>query len=253
MVPFSLISKEKGKNPMIILKYAAAAVLLLMLAAPAAIAHHLWIERSDDNWEVARGMIPDKKEDYDPNCVQAVAAFGKDGQPLGVERIDKEGRVLFKSDGEVAMATAWSGWGYRVNTTRGKRLIGRIEAEKEGLRVLSAFFSTHYAKSLFGPSEVVSEPTGLRFEIIPRIDPTGVNPGDEIEFLVLFDGEPLAKAVLYAENGAEASTGADGIAVMAVPDLPIALLYARHRIDVKGDEKKDYDIFTTFLTFEVNR
>ena len=233
--------------------FIAAVLISVMFAAPSVFAHHLWIEPANDGWAVIRGIIPDRIDPYDPDCIREISAYGADGAALDVERTDEKDRVVFKAADRVAMATAWSEWGYRVNTTRGKRLIGRIQAEEEGLRVLSAFFSTHYAKSIFGPSETASQPTGLRFEIIPRKDPAGAKPGDEIEFLVLFDGEPLTQAALYAENGAEASTNADGIAVMAVPDQPLALLYARHRIDVEGDEKKDYDIFTTFLTFEVNR
>ncbi|MGM0402782.1 MAG: DUF4198 domain-containing protein [Thermodesulfobacteriota bacterium] len=231
----------------------AAALIFVMFAAPAVFAHHLWIEPSNSAYAVVRGILPDRIDNYDPDCIREINAFGTDGAVVAIERTNEKDRVVFKADDRAAMATAWSEWGYRVNTTRGKRLMGRIAAENEGLRVISAFFSTHYAKSLFGPSAAVSEPTGLRFEIIPRKDPAGAKPGDEIEFLVLFDGKPLAKTSLYAKNGDKASTNANGIAVMTVPDQPTALLYARHRIDVNGDEKKDYDIFTTFLTFEVNR
>lgn len=238
---------------MFIAKYTAAAVLALMLAAPAALAHHLWIERSDDGWEVIRGIIPDDQENYDPGAVQEVAAFGKDGQPLTVERIDEDGRVFFTTDGVVAMATTWSAWGYRVNTTRGKRLIGRAEAEEKGLRVLSAFFSTHYARSHLAPCDTADEPTGLRFEIVPMEDPVNVPAGSEMAFQVRFDGEPLEGTSLYSDNGDDAITDENGTAVASIPDKPTALLYARHRIDVAGDEKKDYKIFTTFLTFEVNR
>ncbi len=233
----------------------AVTLISIMFAAPVVFAHHLWIEPSNDGdgWAVVRGIIPDRIDPYDPDYIREINAFAADGTAVAIERIDERDRVVFNAGDRVAMATAWSEWGYRVNTTRGKRLMGRVEAENEGLRVMSAFFSTHYAKSLFGPTEAVSEPTGLRFEIIPRKDPTGTKPGHKIEFMVLFDGKPLAETTLYAQNGTETSTNADGIAVVAVPDQPIALLYARHRIDIKGDAKKDYDIFTTFLTFEVNR
>lgn len=229
------------------------ALLSFMSAAPSVFAHHLWIEPQNNGWTIIRGIIPDRVDPYDPGCIREIKAFEAGGATVDIERVDEKDRVLFKAADRVAMATAWSEWGYRVNTTRGKRLIGRVEAENEGLRVLSAFFSTHYAKSLFGPAEAASEPTGLRFEIVPRKDPSGSKPGDEIEFLVLFDGKPLAGTSLHAENDASAPTNADGVAMMTVPDPPIALIYARHRIDVEGDEKKDYDIFTTFLTFEVNR
>ncbi len=233
--------------------FIAVTLISFILAAPLVFAHHLWIEPSNDAWAVIRGTLPDRIDPYDPDCIREINAFGADGAAVAIERNNEKDRAVFSAGDRVAMATARSEWGYRVNTTRGKRLMGKVAAEKEGLRVMSAFFSTHYAKSLFGPSEAVSEPTGLRFEIIPRKDPTGAKPGDQIEFMVLFDGKPLTETTLYAENGARTSTNADGIAVVAVPDQPIALLYARHRIDIEGDAKKDYDIFTTFLTFEVTR
>lgn len=236
---------------MAIVKYAAVAVLMLMLVAPAALAHHLWIERSGDGWEVIRGIVPVEKEEYDPRCIQAVAAFDKNGRQLAVDRIDEDGRVLFTADGEVAMATAWSAWGYRVNTTRGKRLMGRAEAENEGLRVLSAFHSTHYAKSIFSWMDSTGGPAGLRFEIIPVENPVSASAGDEIAFQLLFDGKPLTGTAIHTKNGEQFLTGENGTALAVVPEGPTAVLYARHRIDVEGDEKMDYKIFTTFLTFTV--
>jgi len=251
--PFNLIFKSKGRKPMAIVKYAAAAVLMLMLAAPAALAHHLWIEPSGDGWAVIRGFVPDEKEDYDPRRIQAVEAFGKNGRQLAVDRIDEDGRVFFTADGEVAMATAWSAWGYRVNTTRGKRLIGRAEAEDEGLRVLSAFHSTHYAKSLFSWMDAAGEPAGLRFEIIPLENLLSAPAGGEINLQLLFDGKPLAGTAIHTNTGEQFLTDESGSAVVVVPEGPEGVLYARHRIDVEGDEKKDYKIFTTFLTFTVKQ
>lgn len=238
---------------MAIVKYAATTVLMLMLAAPTALAHHLWIEPSGDGWEVIRGIVPDEKEDYDPRCIQSVDAFGKNGRQLSVDRIDEDGRVFFTADGEVSMATAWSAWGYRVNTTRGKRLIGRAEAENEGLRVLSAFHSAHYAKSLFSWMGAAGEPSGLRFEIIPVENLLCASPGDEIALQLLFDGKPLAGTAINTNNGEQFLTDENGTAVVVVPEGPEGLLYARHRIDVEGDEKKDFKIFTTFLTFPVKQ
>ena len=231
----------------------SAGIAFLMLAAPTVFAHHLWIEPAGDKWVVIRGIVSDRVDPYDPGRVREILAFDKDGNALDVERMDRDDKVMFGAAANLSMAAVWSPWGYRVNTTRGKRLVGRAEAEAEGLHVISAFHSTHYAKSIFSWSAATKAPTGLRFEIIPLENPLEASPGTRVRFRVLFDGEPLAGTTLYAESGNEATTCDDGVAVVTVQESAFLLLYARHRIDVDGDEEKDYDVFTTFLTFEVNQ
>ncbi len=237
---------------MAIPKTAALAALFMIMTCQVAFAHHLWIEKSADNqYAVVRGVLPDRADAYDPDCVQEVNAFGRDGQTIPVKRIDEKDRVIFKTGEEAAMVAACSKWGYRVNTTKGKRLMGKKQAKEEGLTVLSAFFSTHYAKSLFAPSDAAKKPAGLRFEILPLKDPQRANPGDEIAFKVIFDKKPLPGISLYTQSGDTATADSAGTALLTMPDSDTVLLYARHRIDVKGDDQKDYEIFTTFLTFEV--
>jgi nickel transport protein len=228
-------------------------VFLLLLGAPAAYAHHLWITASDGEYAVMRGIHPDRIDTYDPDRIQDIDAFNKNGVSIDISRNDRVDQVRFASKEEIAMATAWSKWGYRVNTTRGKRLISRAEAEEQGLTVISAFFSNHYAKSLFMPSDTADQPTGLRFEIIPREDPVNVKPGTKVECLVLFDGSPLSGTSLFVAGGDESVTDANGRAVVIVPEEFTALLYAIHRIDMENDNMMDYEIFTTFLTFGVDK
>lgn len=234
-----------------ILKTAVLAAFFVIMACQAAFAHHLWIEKSaEGQYAVVRGVLPDRADAYDPDCVEDVKAFGKNGQAIPVKRIDEKDKVIFKADEKASMAAAYSKWGYRVNTTSGKRLMGRKQAKEEGLTVLSAFFSTHYTKSLFAPSDAAKKCAGLRFEILPLKDPMRAKPGDEIAFKVLFDEKPLSGLSLYTQNGDTATTDAGGTARLTIPDSDKVLLYARHRIDVKGDDQKDYEIYTTFLTFE---
>ena len=245
---------DLSKEPILkTIQYTIIAFILLTIAMPAIYAHHLWIESSNDQYAVIRGIVPDRIDPYDPDCIREIGAFGKDGEPIDIERLDSQDQVRFIAGKRIAMATTWSEWGYRVNTTRGKRLITRAEAEEDGLQVLSAFFSTHYAKSLLEPLDIAGQPAGLRFEIVPLGNPVNKEPGSEVEFLVLFDGQPLAETTLYTEGGNESVTDENGRAIVTVPDTNTALLYARHRIDITGDDKKDYDIFTTFLTFGVKK
>ncbi|MFW5971689.1 MAG: DUF4198 domain-containing protein [Desulfovermiculus sp.] len=229
-----------------------ALILLQMFVCVPAWGHHLWIEPAEDNaWLVVRGLIAERMDEYDPECVQEIQAYGEQGEELDVERQDLEDQVRFTASKDLAMATVWSKWGYRVNTTKGKKLITRKEAESKGLKVLSAFYSTQYAKSLFHWNRKANKPTGLRFEIIPLQNPLQAEPGTPIEVQVLFDAKPLADATLYTAQGEEKSTDAQGMAQVEVPREDIALLYAKHRIDVEGDARKDFEVFRTFLTYEV--
>ncbi|MBS3754105.1 MAG: DUF4198 domain-containing protein [Desulfobacterales bacterium] len=226
-------------------------MLPVLLSAMPAFGHHLWVSADNGNYTVNRGIISERTDTYDPACVQAIKAWNKDGKPLSVHRINKDQQVQFKTQAPAALIRVVSEWGNRVNTTRGKKLMDRKQAEKAGLTVISAFFSTQFAKTLLIPSEQNLKPLGMKFEILPQQSPLSTEPGQPISFKVLFEGKPLENTAVYTQADRAIRTDANGTARIAFAEKGVHLLYAKHQVPDQSNRQLDYQKFMTFLTFEV--
>lgn len=232
----------------LIIKMLIFMVPVLLLSVPA-FGHHLWVSVDDGGYAVNRGIISERTDAYDPACVQEIRAYAEDGEPLSVQRINEAEQVRFQTEAPAARASVVSQWGNRVNTTHGKKLMGRSEAEEAGLTVISAFFSTQFAKTLFQPSGQNTEPLGMRFEIVPRQCPLSTKPGEPVSFTVLFEGDPLADAVIYTQDDREIPTDENGVARIAFDKNGTQLIFAKHQRPAEADTGLDYLKFMTFLSF----
>lgn len=222
-------------------------IAALLMAMPVH-AHHLWVERSGNDYKVVRGMLSERSDPYDTGCVKTVAAYAGNGQPLAIERTDGQKQVRFTSPSPVAMAVVTSHWGYRVKTTQGKKFMTRAQALDAGLNVLMAFFSTHCAKSLFAAVASVDRPVGLPFEIVPLENPGELPEETVLRVKLLFDGNPLPGVAILTETGEKFVTDDHGIARIQRPEKGPWLIYSRHWIDAKDRQDIDRLLFTTFLT-----
>lgn len=220
---------------------------LWFLPATAAHAHHLWITQTREGLDVSRGTLPDELESYRTAAVAEAAAWGLDGQPLALTRLELADRVRFYTAGLAALATVRCDWGLRVNTTEGKKLIGRREAESQGLTVIDGFFSTQFSKTIFVDSPLTTAPTGLLLEIVPLENPLTVPAKQPVKVQVLFEQRALAGATVHFGKRRQARTGADGVAVIEVQGTAGELIWARHQVAVTDDPEKNYILYTTFL------
>ena len=226
-------------------------VLPVLLLSVPAFGHYLWVSVDDGSYTVNRGIISERTDAYDPDCVEAIKAYGQDGAPLSIERINDAEQVRFQTEAPAAMASVVSKWGDRVNTTRGKKLMRRSEAEKAGLTVISAFFSSHFSKALFKPAEQNTRPMGLKFEIVPQQCPISAKPGEPVAFKVLFEGKPLDNAAVYTQADREFKTDKNGTVRIPFEKNGVHLLYAQHQRPAESTRELDYLKFMTFLAFEV--
>lgn len=102
--------------------------------------------------------------------------------------------------------------------------------------------------------------TGQRLEILPLSDPLRSRAGDTQGFRILFDGQPLAGALVKAwhRQGAQTMqirtrTTAQGDAHFALPYAGPWMISVVHMIAAEGDEDVDWDSFWGNLTFERKR
>ena len=228
--------------------------LIVFITGSSVSAHHLWVEKSNDTYIVARGVLGERHDIYNPDRVMAFAAIGADGKRVSEEMIrrsDEPDRARFEISEQVSMTTVSCDWGYRVNTTKGKKLMSKPEAEKENLRIISAFFSTQYSKVFFEKGIGNTIAAGLKFEMIPLNDPVGLHEGDVLPVQVLFDGRPLANVVITSAAREEIPTDSNGVGHFKLTKKGKTLLMLGQKVPVKDDPEKDYHLYTTFMVFEV--
>ncbi|OQX27528.1 MAG: hypothetical protein BWK80_04840 [Desulfobacteraceae bacterium IS3] len=225
--------------------------ILILFWIQTGYAHQLWVIKENGKFVVARGHIPDKTDKYNPVCVKEMKGFDKNGNPVSLERKDEESRAVFISDKDIAVMTVQCDWGFRVNTTQGKKLMNRQEARQAGFKVLDSFFSTQFLKSMFENSEGITKPLGLKFEIVPMKNPFQLASDESLPVQILFDGKPLADIAVSSEKDSEAvKTDKDGVAMIKIAEKGIRLISARHKVPVQNNPETDYLLFTAFLTVQ---
>jgi uncharacterized GH25 family protein len=224
---------------------------VIFMSAQMVFAHHLWVAKKDDVYAVCRGMIAERLDDYDPQRVTQIKAFGKDGHEVTLQRHDKEDGAFFSSDKEISMAVVRTDWGHRVNTTQGKKFMTRQEAEQEGFRIINSFFSTQFGKSLFANSDAITKPVNMMLELVPLNGPFEMPAGEPLRVKLLFEGKPLPDTALFMETGQEIKTDKEGIARVDIDEKGTQLIWARHQVHAVDDQGLDHHVYTTFLNFEV--
>ncbi len=233
------------------IKMAVICVSIILLCAQTVFAHHLWVSKQDDLYAVCRGIMPERLDAYVPSKVIEIKAIGKDGSIIPIQRQDKNHGAFFKTDQDIAMVTVRCDWGHRVNTTQGKKLMTRLEAEQAGFQIIDSFFSTQFCKSLFAESEGITKPADTMFEIVPRENPLEKGVGETLPVMVIFEGKPLADTSVYTEKGQDVKTDQDGVALIKIEKKGIQLISAGHKVAADENSGLDYHMFTTFFNFEV--
>lgn len=223
----------------------------ILMFSQTVFAHHLWVSRQDDFYAVCRGMIPDRLDDYDPQKVSQIKAFGKNGRQVSLERYDKNRGVFFTAEQEISMAVVRCDWGHRVNTTQGKKLMTRQEAEQAGFRVINSFFSTQLGKSLFTNGSAVTLPVNMILELVPMNNPFEMAKDERLKLKLLFEGKPLADTSVFTETANEFKTDNEGIVHMNIGEKGPQLIWAKYQIPAADGSGLDYQVYTTFLSFEV--
>lgn len=232
-------------------KFLIALLINIMLASGVQ-AHYLWVERQDNAFFIARGLLPDKLFPYHPGSVKEIKAFDKAGKVLTFQRLDETDKVRIIPGEAPAMVTVFSEWGYRVNTPEGKQFLTKQEALQKGLKVEEAFFSTQFGKTIFDFDEALSKPVGLRFEAVPLQNPLTLSPGQELPVQFFFDGVPLAGSRVRVDTVKDLlETDSNGVVRLKIPGKGYQMIYASHRTPTPDRTDIDYVIYTTFLTFQV--
>lgn len=106
------------------------------------------------------------------------------------------------------------------------------------------------------PDDTFAVRTGQRLELAPLANPYSLAPGDDLGFQVLFDGKPLANALVKAwhRRGAQTViirtvTDAQGRVAVTLPWAGSWMLSVVHMVPVTDSKEHDWDSFWGNLTF----
>ncbi|MEW5949365.1 MAG: DUF4198 domain-containing protein [Thermodesulfobacteriota bacterium] len=224
--------------------------VVILLFAQSALAHHLWIEKEGNRFRVAWGHPP-QIGPYDPAKVKEIKVFDIKGKGIPFKKTDEKDKVYLSSKGNISIITLSFEGGYLVSTPDGKKKLTKREAEKAGLQVIDSFYSSQFAKSLFAKSDASTKPVGMKFEIIPLINPFTLRTEELLPIKVLFEGKPLEGVIIETGTHKETTkTDKDGIAKVRITEQKMQVILAKHRIPAGDNPDADYLSYTTVLTMD---
>ena len=145
--------------------------------------------------------------------------------------------------------------------------LDRIQALREARGESDANGREYYsrcAKSLVrvgdGPRTGFDRVLGYPLELIPRVDPSALKPGDAFPVLLHYLGKPLAGVLVIAFTAdapgdrLELRTGADGLVTLPLDRAGIWLIKAVHMISLPASNPAaDWESFWASLTFETGQ
>jgi uncharacterized GH25 family protein len=254
-------------------------MLSIGAASPAA-AHDFWIEPS--SFHVALDVpvllrlrvgqnLEGEPVPRDESAIDRFVTVGPTGETpvIGRDGTDPAGIIAPSATGSYVV-------GYQSRPAPIELEAGKFEAYllSEGLERVSSLRAargqsseparelfTRCAKSLLaagtGPSgDAWSTSLGLTLEIVPERDPRRLSVGDEVSFAVLYDGNPLAHALLIGLNRdahahVQLRTDQHGRATLRLGAPGLWLVKAVHMLPLGPGMGGDWESYWASLTFEI--
>ena len=217
------------------------ALAILPIISQPVFAHVIWVVRGDarGEYEILYGHPEeDKPEPYDSIKFQEATACNSYGfpQPLEVRR-EFEG-VTLVSPGNVAVITAVNNNGYFIVKDNEYTNVFRPDALAANNENTEISHTYKYTKSFFQPTGLITQPFGMKMEIVPLQDPFDVGAGGSLRVQVLFEGKPVPEATVEYE-GKEFPTSDRGIATITLTQQDVQIIEAEYRVPSTDDPATD--------------
>jgi nickel transport protein len=228
------------------------ALALTLVSAAALFAHDAWVAKEGDVLVVKYGH-ENKIDPYKPEYVTAAKAYDASGKEMAVTIKPQKTRALLAPSRPPALVTATFNSGSWVKTPEGWKNISKVEAKKEGKVVLESDTSVKYSKDLWQWSDRFSKPLGGKMELVPLKNPLSLKVGDKLPVQLLYQGKPLAGAVVRAEGHGkdEIKTDANGRAEIVIKKKGFNILGVTHRTPTPHNPNADVLVEVANFSFEV--
>jgi len=247
------------------------AMFLTLLNISYGSAHYLWVDKVNTNeFEFKWGHIQHISEPYDPEMIKEIKAFNVEGKIIPVEKEIfppcLQNKVILRSKEKISLIALISTPKYNIISLTSK--VGSFylhhkhyemtkeEAQKKNLQISGSFYLQEFTKSLFTSAKIITEPIGLKFEIVPLKDPFNLKDNDILPIKVLFDGKPLEGAAIMTEGSEKpkevGKTDKQGLAYVKISEIKSSLsnekvIIVAHHIPFEDTSKADYYLFVTVL------
>jgi uncharacterized GH25 family protein len=265
-------------------------IVAVSLLASAAAAHHFWIEPSSFHPSANETLrlaiwIGDSFADRsefarDSRHIERFVLVAPDGQekpvvgldgsrPAGLARLIQPGvhRVGYRSvrnfsqlDGPKFEAYLAQEGLEHISALRAQRgqthQPGREAYSRCAKTVLETKTEAPAEESVSSSPGQPERPLGLRLEIVPEVNPCRLSAGDELPVRVLFDGQPLAGALVEAVSQSDASAAekirsdAEGRAVFHLNREGLWLVRCVWMVEAEEGLNADWESLWASLTLE---
>lgn len=230
-----------------------AGAVMVFLAPAVAGAHGIWIAERHGTQAVVYGHGA-SDEAYDPQKLKTVTARDVDGKELAVEIRRQEDHALLGVPGNAVVVSSVFDNGFWVEGPDGK-WVNKPKSEVPGAKQSSQ--SRKFAVAILDHLRKKPEPQGLPFEIVPLIDPTILEAGNELPVQVLVDGKPVEGVEVAADyvndsHAAPVKTDAEGIARIRIRNAGLNVVGAAYSSPLSDSKEADKLSYFTTLTFNLD-
>ncbi len=223
----------------------------LGLSANIAQAHDVWLATdqagpSDAALPLVYGHMGEP-ETYDPAKVKQISAYDLKGKSINTETKVSDNRMTVKPRQAAAMITIEYDNGY---WTKIDADTWENQSKSHFKKYDSASHSLKYNKNLLGWNEQFKQPVGLSMEIVPLSNPLTAKAGDILPVQVLYNGKPLAEAVIEVHGDDNTyKTDQHGRASLPLAAVDKHYIAAYHRYALDNHPDADEKSVTANLVF----
>ena len=216
-----------------------AGAVMVFLAPAVAGAHGIWIAERHGTQAVVYGHGA-SDEAYDPQKLKTVTA--------------QEDHALLGVPGNAVVVSSVFDNGFWAEGPDGK-WVNKPKSEVPGAKQSSQ--SRKFAVAILDHLRKKPEPQGLPFEIVPLIDPTILEAGNELPVQVLVDGKPVEGVEVAADyvndsHAAPVKTDAEGIARIRIRNAGLNVVGAAYSSPLSDSKEADKLSYFTTLTFNLD-
>lgn len=213
-------------------------------------AHDLWIQKENQHYVLYYGHLNPKENEsklipYEPQNILRFDCFNKESK-LITAKIEKRYPAKLTGDCDVVFAIFSSG--YWTKTIYGLKNLPKNEVEKP----IESWLSYESVKKIEVWSENFIKPLSDQLEITALQNPLNKKIGDKITFVVYYKQKPVKDLVVAYHEKPIGTTDEDGKINIRIKQNGLQMISAT--LKEKGDGiKSDHIIYTTILSFEVNK
>lgn len=202
------------------------ACLPLLLSQPA-LAHVIWFDSNDGNYEVLFGHPEEEeKEPLTPSNIRGSTAYDLSKEIVPSNTSVEGDRFFVVPEGEIAALTATYDNGFWIEYPDGSyENLSPEEAEAINYENVTNYLKT--TKALYRWSDEVATSFNLPLEIMPLENPFAVGVGDSLSVQVLYRGNAIANPIVEY-LGQELAVDANGIASVLIGEGGLQVIEASY-------------------------